>query len=152
MQIGMKEAITKDHINDGANTQVKHPAPLCRRQRRGRLDARLSPREVLHTQHIMVAERTVDPGEADIGLVAEVGSENLGIVRFVAQIDLTQRVAGELVDQLFRLIASQEELEKPAQQAQKLGVSLDGLAHAWLEHLEHHFVAVMQARPVALRE
>ncbi len=130
VEVGVEEAVPVEHPDDRRGAEVEQVVALVLvellRRRRGRLVAV----EELHAQDVAAGELAEDLREDDVRHVAEVGGEGLGVVGLAGEIELAQRVLGELLEDLARLQALEEGLQEAAEEIEQDRVALQELAVA----------------------
>ncbi|MEZ5313974.1 MAG: hypothetical protein R2862_10195 [Thermoanaerobaculia bacterium] len=152
MQVGVEEAVVVQHPDDRRGAEVDQLVAILLGEVERALRARLEAVEELHADDVAPRELAVDLREDDVGHVAEVGRESLGVVRLARQVELAQRVLGELLEHLARLEALEEGLQEASEEVEEDGVAAQRLAVSRLDDLEDDVLAGEQLRPVDLAD
>ena len=155
VRVAVEEPVAEDHRHPRVGHPVGELAALLGRARLEVEVGELRPLEELERQH---PRRRVAPDHlrhGDLGRVAEVAPERLGVARLVLVVELLPDRAGELVDERLGI----DEVERAhaladdaGGRAHQLQVGLDLARRLRALHLDDDLVARRQRRPVHLAD
>ena len=155
MRIGVEEAVAQHHAQIGAQQRIGEPLAFDVEARRRAERGDLGAGDELHGEQARGAERQHRLRHHDLLDVLQVGGESDEVQRFLAEVQLAQHRAAELVEQRAHrepLAHRRVLLEERRHVAQRREVAEHALAHVRALHLEGNLAPIGERRAMHLRD
>jgi hypothetical protein len=143
VQIGVEESVFVQHPDDRRGAEIDYTLPLGLTQLAHGLRTGPHAAQVLHREHITRAQCTMNVREDHPWDILKVRGEDFSVVCFVVEVNFALRVGPELFDDLCRLVARQQPLQKYPEKLQKLQVGRHNVPDARLNHLHDNVFPVV---------